>query len=194
MWDVPEGDDVENEQLNVLKIVIGHRVDEHIEDDTLCRTDVDPTIVERPVSDFDEIDAMFLEFPKDLNNPTEGLSSVGEIRFERYVHANWRILILIAPSLEKPILLHVVRFSRHFKKSSDPKEALANPPHILVTEDAHATLDGFQPLSKDEVCETVLDRRSSYSKGFGWEPKPKSRTTTSVTSASTSCLQSTVVL
>ncbi|KAA0062462.1 transposon protein, putative, CACTA, En/Spm sub-class [Cucumis melo var. makuwa] len=26
-----------------------HQVDDHIEDDTLCRTDVDPTIVERPI-------------------------------------------------------------------------------------------------------------------------------------------------
>ena len=31
-----EMDDVENEQLNVLKIVVDHRVDEHIEDDNLC--------------------------------------------------------------------------------------------------------------------------------------------------------------
>ncbi|KAA0056817.1 CACTA en-spm transposon protein [Cucumis melo var. makuwa] len=38
-------DDVENEHLNVLEIVVSHRVDDHIEDDTLCRTDVDPTIV-----------------------------------------------------------------------------------------------------------------------------------------------------
>ncbi|KAA0054375.1 uncharacterized protein E5676_scaffold302G001990 [Cucumis melo var. makuwa] len=28
-------DDVENEQLNVLEIIVGHRVDGHIEDDTL---------------------------------------------------------------------------------------------------------------------------------------------------------------
>ncbi|TYJ97551.1 uncharacterized protein E5676_scaffold85G00740 [Cucumis melo var. makuwa] len=41
--------DVENDHINVLKIVISHRVDDHIEDDTLCRTNVDPTIVERPI-------------------------------------------------------------------------------------------------------------------------------------------------
>ena len=46
---MPDVDDVENEQLNILKIVVGHRVDEHIEDDTLCRTNVNPTIVERPI-------------------------------------------------------------------------------------------------------------------------------------------------
>ncbi|KAL0559314.1 hypothetical protein IC582_003922 [Cucumis melo] len=47
--DVLEVEDVENEQLDVLEIVVGHHVDEHIEDDTLCRVDVDPTMVERSV-------------------------------------------------------------------------------------------------------------------------------------------------
>ena len=42
-------DDVEIEQLNALKIVVGCQVDEHIKDDTLCRTDVDPTIIKRPI-------------------------------------------------------------------------------------------------------------------------------------------------
>ncbi|KAA0035027.1 hypothetical protein E5676_scaffold155G00610 [Cucumis melo var. makuwa] len=49
IWDVPEVEDVENDHINVLEIVISHQVDDHIEDDTLCRIDVDPTIVERPV-------------------------------------------------------------------------------------------------------------------------------------------------
>ena len=40
---------IENEHLNVLEIVVSHRVDEHIKNDTLCMTDVDPTIVERPI-------------------------------------------------------------------------------------------------------------------------------------------------
>ena len=49
VWDVPEVEDIKNDQLNVIKIIIKQRVDEHvIEDDTLCRTEVDPTIVERP--------------------------------------------------------------------------------------------------------------------------------------------------
>ena len=42
-------DYIENEQLNVLEIIVGHQVDEHIEDDTLYKTNVDPTIVERPI-------------------------------------------------------------------------------------------------------------------------------------------------
>ncbi|KAA0035765.1 uncharacterized protein E6C27_scaffold403G00400 [Cucumis melo var. makuwa] len=49
IWDVPEVNDVENEQLNVLKIVVEHRVGEYIEDDTLCRPNVDPTVVKRPI-------------------------------------------------------------------------------------------------------------------------------------------------
>ncbi|KAA0032681.1 gamma-aminobutyrate transaminase POP2 [Cucumis melo var. makuwa] len=71
-------------------------MDEHIEDDTLCRTNVDPRIIERPLciislttsltmwtntypissfpSSFDETDAIFLEFRKALDNPWEGTS------------------------------------------------------------------------------------------------------------------------
>ena len=40
-------ENVENEQLDVSEIVVGHHVDEHIEEDTLRRVDVDPTAVER---------------------------------------------------------------------------------------------------------------------------------------------------
>ncbi|KAA0068149.1 uncharacterized protein E5676_scaffold392G00330 [Cucumis melo var. makuwa] len=39
-------DDVENEQLNVLEIVVGHLIDEHVKDDTLYKSDVDFTIVD----------------------------------------------------------------------------------------------------------------------------------------------------
>ncbi|TYK17801.1 uncharacterized protein E5676_scaffold306G00490 [Cucumis melo var. makuwa] len=49
IWDVPEVEDVQNDHINILKVVVSHQVDDHIEDDTLCRNDVDPTIVERPV-------------------------------------------------------------------------------------------------------------------------------------------------
>ncbi|KAA0035844.1 CACTA en-spm transposon protein [Cucumis melo var. makuwa] len=35
IWDVPEVEDVENGQINVLEIVVSHQVDDHIED-TLC--------------------------------------------------------------------------------------------------------------------------------------------------------------
>ncbi|KAA0059047.1 CACTA en-spm transposon protein [Cucumis melo var. makuwa] len=104
IWDVLEVEDVENDHINVLEVVISHRVDDHIKDDTLCRTDVDPTIVERPVvhhvtddfiddvdehlshvsimsyarNNFLEMDVMFLEFEDDLDNLAGGSSSVGE--------------------------------------------------------------------------------------------------------------------
>ncbi|TYK09797.1 zinc finger protein ZPR1-like protein [Cucumis melo var. makuwa] len=39
------------------------------------------------------------------------------------------------------------------------------------------TPNGSQPLSEDEICETVLGKRPSYSKGLGWGPKHKSRKT-----------------
>ncbi|TYK22461.1 nucleosome assembly protein 1 [Cucumis melo var. makuwa] len=47
IWDVPEVDDVENEHINIQEVVVSHQVDDHTEDDILCRIDVDPTIVER---------------------------------------------------------------------------------------------------------------------------------------------------
>ncbi|KAA0049899.1 CACTA en-spm transposon protein [Cucumis melo var. makuwa] len=81
-------------------------MDGHIEDETLCRTNVDPTIVERsvvrhiiddfiddvdkhfshasimsssyPRNNFLETDAMFLEFEDDLDNLKGGSSSVGD--------------------------------------------------------------------------------------------------------------------
>ncbi|KAA0032142.1 uncharacterized protein E5676_scaffold186G00260 [Cucumis melo var. makuwa] len=49
IWDVPEVEDVQNDHINVLEIVVSHQVDDHIEDDTLCRIDIDPTIVKRPI-------------------------------------------------------------------------------------------------------------------------------------------------
>ncbi|TYK11066.1 uncharacterized protein E5676_scaffold73G00520 [Cucumis melo var. makuwa] len=47
--DVLEVEDVQNDHINILKVVVSHQVDDHIEDDTLCRNGVDPTIIERPV-------------------------------------------------------------------------------------------------------------------------------------------------
>ncbi|KAA0056453.1 uncharacterized protein E5676_scaffold120G001930 [Cucumis melo var. makuwa] len=63
--DVLEVDDVENEHFNVLELLVRHHVHEHIEDDTLYRTDVNPTIIEKPtvhhvMDDFiDDVDEEF---------------------------------------------------------------------------------------------------------------------------------------
>ncbi|KAA0051078.1 zinc finger protein ZPR1-like protein [Cucumis melo var. makuwa] len=35
------------------------------------------------------------------------------------------------------------------------------------------TQEGSQSLTGDEICETILGRRPSYSKGLGWGTKPK---------------------
>ncbi|TYK09525.1 uncharacterized protein E5676_scaffold757G00010 [Cucumis melo var. makuwa] len=56
------------------------------------------------------------------------------------------------------------------------------------------TPGGIKPLSRDEICETVLGRRLGYSKGLGWRQKPKACKTASVSSSSTSCSQSTAEL
>ncbi|KAA0047117.1 zinc finger protein ZPR1-like protein [Cucumis melo var. makuwa] len=54
---------------------------------------------------------------------------------------------------------------------------------------SQATKDA-QPLSRDEVCETILGKRTSYLKGLGWGSKPKSHKTTSASSSLTSCSES----
>ncbi|KAA0047665.1 zinc finger protein ZPR1-like protein [Cucumis melo var. makuwa] len=46
--------------------------------------------------------------------------------------------------------------------------------HMLELQ-SQPTLEGSQPLSRDEICDQVLGRRPGYSKGFGWGPKPKAR-------------------
>uniref|UniRef100_A0A9I9EM46 CACTA en-spm transposon protein n=1 Tax=Cucumis melo TaxID=3656 RepID=A0A9I9EM46_CUCME len=66
--------------------------------------------------------------------------------------------------------------------------------HQMLELQFQPTLEGSQPLFGDEICETVLDRRSSYSKGLGWGPKPKSFKTTGVSRSTTSCPQSTIEL
>ncbi|KAA0051730.1 CACTA en-spm transposon protein [Cucumis melo var. makuwa] len=101
IWNVLKLDDVKNEQLNVLEIVVGQRVDEHVEDDTLCRPNVTPSIIERPIvrhvtddfiddddeqmshqssmssflRNFEETYQIFLEFDGDLNT-ARGSSSM----------------------------------------------------------------------------------------------------------------------
>ncbi|KAA0033022.1 CACTA en-spm transposon protein [Cucumis melo var. makuwa] len=164
IWNVPEVDDVANAQLNVLEIIVGHGVDESIENGTLCRTNVDPIIVGRPVechvandfiddgdqattndsdvpcimssfsSGFEETHVIILELDDDLNtagrsssrgdNSDESLETTRPsstprrcvqsrlLELERYIHANGRIPISIAPSVEKPILPHIVWFSQ----------------------------------------------------------------------------------
>ncbi|KAA0033868.1 CACTA en-spm transposon protein [Cucumis melo var. makuwa] len=56
-----------------------------------------------------------------------------------------------------------------------------------AAEDMHPTLEGSQPHSGNEICEMVLGRRSGYSKGLDWGPKPKAHKTTSASNSTTSC-------
>ncbi|KAA0036806.1 CACTA en-spm transposon protein [Cucumis melo var. makuwa] len=92
--------DVENEQPNILKIVVRHCVDEHIEDDTLCRLDIDPAVVERPV---------MLDEPQPFPSLRRHQQS-RNLELERYVHKHGKIPITSTLGVEKPISSHVVRF------------------------------------------------------------------------------------
>ncbi|KAA0050991.1 CACTA en-spm transposon protein [Cucumis melo var. makuwa] len=87
IWDIPEVDNVENEQLNVLEIVVG----------TMSSFS----------SGFEEIDVMFLEFVEDINNNARESLSVGD----NSVHTNGRISMSIAHGTEKYISPHTVQFN-----------------------------------------------------------------------------------
>ncbi|KAA0035428.1 uncharacterized protein E5676_scaffold862G00160 [Cucumis melo var. makuwa] len=134
---LPEVDDVENEQLNVLEIFNDNRVDEHIDDDTLCRTDIDPTIIERSV-----VCHVADEF---IDDEDEKLS--------------------------------------HQSETSTMSSFLKSNAGTLVS----TYLKWFSATLWDEICKTVLGRRSGYSKSLGWKPKPKFHKTISATNASTLC-------
>ncbi|TYJ96927.1 CACTA en-spm transposon protein [Cucumis melo var. makuwa] len=158
-----EMDDVENEQLNVLEIVIGHQVDEHIEDDTLL----------------DETNAIFLEFVEDLDNLTEGSSST----YDNSSESN-------GVCVQKTFSIRCLKWANVGREYIKVVKG-----DLQVAEDAHNQMlelksqpipKSSQPLSRDEICETVLGRRSSYSKGLSWGPKPKVCKTTSASSATTS--------
>ncbi|TYK06352.1 CACTA en-spm transposon protein [Cucumis melo var. makuwa] len=186
-------------------------------------------------SGFDETDAMFLEFAKELNNPTRKSSSatiqtyavstlgVGVLHWSQWADSDDDRLCLKKAYFPKCRSLQpddrhrffVFDFNdqamnRHFKNYSNPEEAHANPPHILVGRDkdwhylcdhymnrtfqnqmlelqSQPTPKGTQPLPENEICHTVLGRRPGYSKDLGWEPKPKARKTASASSSTTSC-------
>ncbi|KAA0057656.1 CACTA en-spm transposon protein [Cucumis melo var. makuwa] len=59
---------------------------------------------------------------------------------------------------------------KHFKKYSNLEKAHANLPHILnqmLELQSQPTPDGSQPLSSNQICETMLGRRPGYLKGLG---------------------------
>ena len=53
----------------------------------------------------------------------------------------------------------------------------------MVKLQSQPVLEGSEPLTKNEICETVLGRQSGYSKGLDWGPKPKYRTAVSSSSS-----------
>ena len=54
----------------------------------------------------------------------------------------------------------------------------------MVDLQSQPVLEDSKPLTQNEICETVLGKWLGYSKGLGWGPKPKSRTTASSFSSS----------
>ncbi|KAA0035398.1 uncharacterized protein E5676_scaffold862G00580 [Cucumis melo var. makuwa] len=143
------------------------------------------------------------------------------LELECYVAANGQIPMTTTPGTEKPIFPHIIRLSQSElakqRRESIDRVNFFRQTHVRdgtfvsqATEDAHivsklvaasnartpvpAYLEDSQPLSRDEICKTVLDRRPKYLKDLGWGPKLKAHKTTSASSSTTSCPQSTVEL
>ncbi|KAA0061982.1 acidic leucine-rich nuclear phosphoprotein 32 family member A-like [Cucumis melo var. makuwa] len=108
IWDILKVDDVEDKQLNVPEIVVGHYVVDHIEDDTLGKVDVDPIMELNTIS---------------------STSSVGDTSdaFQPTAHTPRRLTLeyieLVKGGLQKEFR---GRNHRHFKKFDDPEQARAN--------------------------------------------------------------------
>ncbi|KAA0032180.1 acidic leucine-rich nuclear phosphoprotein 32 family member A-like [Cucumis melo var. makuwa] len=98
----------------IVEIPIVHHVaDDFIDnEDEQCHIKVDQATMND--SDEPQTDQMFLEFDEDLNTAEGSFSvrdnSVSTLELERYVHANDRIPMSIAPSVEKPISPYAIQF------------------------------------------------------------------------------------
>ncbi|KAA0035656.1 CACTA en-spm transposon protein [Cucumis melo var. makuwa] len=140
-----------------------------------------------PRNNFLKTNVMFFEFADDLDNLMGWSSSVGDN------WANGSIPMMIAPSVEKPISPHVIRFSlaigvserhfsfaalnvctfkefrgdfhRHFKKYNDLKEARANPSNLLVgcDEEWHFFCDHYMSCAFQEQSRTNKAARQKQS-------------------------------
>ena len=60
-----------------VEIVVSHRVDDHIEDDTLCKSNVDLTIVERPI--VRHVTGEFIDDVDEYLSHASGTSDDGEL-------------------------------------------------------------------------------------------------------------------
>ncbi|KAA0057655.1 CACTA en-spm transposon protein [Cucumis melo var. makuwa] len=161
-------------------------------------------------SGFKETDALFLEFDDAFNN-AQGSSSIlisispgvekpifpHAVRFSNTIGACQPtaqnggmsgILALPVRSLFELIISvnRVVVFREtHTRNGQFISQAATDAHNQMLELQAQPTSNGSQPVSGDEICETILDRRSGYSKGLGLGSKPKSKK--SATSSLTSC-------
>ncbi|KAA0032048.1 CACTA en-spm transposon protein [Cucumis melo var. makuwa] len=125
------------------------------------------------------------------------------LELKRHVAINGRISMMVAPEAEKPIFPHYELAVRK-EVSVDRVKLFRKTPVRARTfvsqaiEDAHnqmlelqsqRTVEGSQPLSKDEICDQVLGRRLGYSKSLVGD-LPKARKTMSESNSMTSCSQS----
>ncbi|TYK28983.1 CACTA en-spm transposon protein [Cucumis melo var. makuwa] len=131
-----------------VEIVVSHRVDDHIEDDTLCKSNVDLTIVERQVvryvtDDFmDDVD----EHLSHARSSTQPSATPTPRRRDRRVGRKY--IEVVEGDLQ---WFFVLDFNDQ-AMNSDPEEARANPLNILVgrDEDWHFLYDHYMSRAFQE--------------------------------------------
>ncbi|KAA0046744.1 CACTA en-spm transposon protein [Cucumis melo var. makuwa] len=146
-------------------------------------------------SDFDKTNAMFLLFDNDQNNTTGGLSSMGDNLGREYIE-------VVKDDLQHELIKQrgepvdrVQLFKQtHIRVGTFVPQAVEDMHNQMLELQSKPILESSQPLSRDEICETIFGRRSGYLEGLGWGPKPKSHKMTNIGSSLTLCLQSTVEL
>ncbi|KAA0063909.1 CACTA en-spm transposon protein [Cucumis melo var. makuwa] len=98
-----------------------------------------------------------------------------------YNHSSW----------SKSFLQRQYKLAERKGEPVDRVELFRETYNQMLELQSQPTPEGSQPLSEDEICDQVLDRRPDYSKGLCWGLKLKACRTASASSSSTSCSQST---
>ncbi|KAA0025477.1 CACTA en-spm transposon protein [Cucumis melo var. makuwa] len=112
-----------------------------------------------------EIDDMFLEFDDILNNDNARSSSVGDtsVRYLRWIDVPPEYIEVVKGSLQhelteqqgQPVDRVELFIGIHVRSDQFVSQTVMNAHY-------HPILEGSQPLSRNEICDTVLGRQPGY--------------------------------
>ncbi|KAA0063318.1 CACTA en-spm transposon protein [Cucumis melo var. makuwa] len=125
----------------------------------------------------------FKEFRADCHRHFKNYSDLEEAR------TNPPYLLLKLAEQKEETVDRVELFRQtHIRDGTFVSQAAEDVHNQILKLESQPTSEGTQPLFGKEIFETVLGRRPSYLKGFGWGPKPKARRMGSASSTTTSYL------